>query len=248
MGRCDASQKATGCGSCCGGSGAAGVAADAERSAQPCSYGRQRTRHTSPRAAAGRCAGVWRVRQAGSSGGLAGVAPPALLWHPRTSFAWKLATYAAGACWQHSDACTSPVCACALLDCVSALSDNALCQLTLSPHVCVQLVRAGRTVVAAARDADKARAVFTELGLQEGGAAPDGQARTRATVYPGVASSLLGIHILLGLSRAVTCCQAFVREWRGGAERGECHPMIPLVNVPGGRHGSAWLLELTRGA
>jgi len=44
----------------------------------------------------------------------------------------------------------------------------------------VQLVRAGRTVVAAARDADKARGVLTELGLQEGVAAPDGQARTQA--------------------------------------------------------------------
>ena len=47
------------------------------------------------------------------------------------------------------------------------------------PHLGgAQLVRAGRTVVAAVRDAERARGAFAELGLQEGAAAQPGQART----------------------------------------------------------------------
>lgn len=44
----------------------------------------------------------------------------------------------------------------------------------------MQLVRAGRTVVAAVRDAERARAAFKELGLQEGAAGQAGQARALA--------------------------------------------------------------------
>ena len=47
------------------------------------------------------------------------------------------------------------------------------------PHLGgAQLVRAGRTVVAAVRDAERARDAFAELGLQEGAASQPGQART----------------------------------------------------------------------
>jgi len=47
------------------------------------------------------------------------------------------------------------------------------------PHLGgAQLVRAGRTVVAAVRDAERARDAFAELGLQEGAACQPGQART----------------------------------------------------------------------
>lgn len=59
----------------------------------------------------------------------------------------------------------------------------------------MQLVRDGRTVVAAVRDAQRARAAFQELGLQEGAAGQAGQARVlAAAALPAMAkSSLQGI-------------------------------------------------------